>query len=87
MNRAGDKVELVNFIKNNPFIEYAWRGNNLMVWIPFSELQDFVSVLGYNYLSDGGLDVNLQSNDICFAINDLCEYFGVYAEDIESKIE
>lgn len=47
------------------------------VFIPFYDLENFVAMVGYDYLSDdGGVDCKLQDGNICIDVVDLIEYQG-----------
>lgn len=78
------ELDLYKFITENE-LEIDWRGKELVVWIPFYYLKDFTDMVGYSYFSEGGIDVNLQSDYIALDIADLCEHFGISTENIEPR--
>ena len=52
------ELQLYKFIREYS-IKMRWDNNQLATWIPFQYLQEFTEMIGYEMLSDGGLDVNL----------------------------
>lgn len=64
-----------------------WRNNNteLILWIPFWQLEDFTKMIGYNYLSEGDVEVTLLDDCIALDVVDLCEHFDIEPENIMEK--
>ena len=82
-----DALKLYKFICENR-IEINWGDDDhLILWVPFYHLQDFTDMIGDNYLSDGGHDVNLQRHCVALDIIPICEYFDVEPTDILKKEE
>ena len=80
------ELELYKFLNEDDNIqEYRWEGNEFLVWIRFDSLDNFTKMIGYDYLSEGGYDCNLQYNCICIDISDVCEYFDIDLEHILKK--
>lgn len=83
------ELELYKFINNNE-LEITWncyenKDDELILWIPFYYLDEFTKMIGYNYLSDGGIEVNLQEDCTSLDINPICEYFDINSENILGK--
>jgi hypothetical protein len=78
------ELELYKFINDNQ-IQVEWIGTELIIWIPFYLIKDFTELIGYSYLAECGIEVNLQFDCIAFNIVDLCEYFDINPESIEPK--
>ena len=77
-------IELYKFIQKND-IEIAWNyAYELMVWIDFDSISEFVA-LAHDAFDDGGLDVVLQNNVISFDIVPICKHFEIDPESILSK--
>lgn len=53
------ELQLYKFIEEND-VSLRWDGDELIAWISFLWISEFANLLGYDLLSDGGLDVNLQ---------------------------
>lgn len=78
------ELQLYKFIQEY-YIETRWDDNQLTTWIPFHCLQEFTEMIGYEMLSDGGLEANLQYACVAFDLNEVCEWFDIDAENIEPK--
>lgn len=76
------ELDLYKFVQDK---EIDWRGNKLILWIPFYDLQEFTNLIGYDYLSEGGEEVSLQHNCIALELNDICDNFDIEAENILKK--
>ncbi len=74
-------LQLYKFINKNS-VAIDWREEELVIWIPFIHLEEFVNLLGSSYLSDGGTDINLQNNCVALDIVPLCEYFDIEPNEI-----
>jgi hypothetical protein len=48
------------------------------VHIEFSDLSDFIEIVGQDYFVEGGMDVQLFANTVVVEINDYIEGFGQY---------
>ena len=78
------ELDLYKFIHDNK-LEIDWRMDELILWVDFDRLYEFTELIGYNYMADGGINVNLQSTGIALNIVNLCEYFGIEPENILTK--
>jgi hypothetical protein len=78
------ELQFYKFIQENE-LELDWRGNELIIWIPFDYIQEFTKLIGYNSLCEGGLDVNLQYDKIVFDLVIVCDWFNIDPENIESR--
>jgi hypothetical protein len=79
-----NELDLYKFCQDK---ELDWHGEELILWVCFYDLKEFADLLGYNYLSEGGMGVTLLSDCIALAINDLCEDSDIDPERILEKPE
>ena len=79
------ELELHNFLDGDG-VQYRWEGEELLVWIDFDNLDIFTSMVGYDYLSDGGLDCNLRYGCVCIDIVGICEYHNIGLESVFHKL-
>lgn len=80
------ELELYKFLNEDDGVQqYNWEGDEFLVWIKFWVLEDFTKMIGYNYLSEGGMDCNLQDYCACIDIVDICEYYDIDLENILKK--
>lgn len=79
-------IKLYKFIQENS-LEISWSGEELILWTNFYCIKEFAEMIGYDYLSDGGMDVNLQYDSIALDIVPICEYFDIEPTDILEKKE
>lgn len=79
------ELDLYKFLVDNK-VETDWRGDKLIIWASHYELGDFAELLGSDYLSDGGVDVNLRPYGyVAIELNDICEHFEIDPERIHPK--
>ena len=78
------ELQLYKFCEDK---ELDCRGDRLILWIPFWQLEDFTKMVGYNYLSEGDIEVILLNDCIALDIVELCEYFDIKPENIVKKEE
>jgi len=83
------ELKLYKFL-NDHELEYHWqdyekKDAEFLVWIPFYLLEEFTQMIGYNYLSEGGIEVLLQESCIALDIVDIAEYHDIELENILSK--
>lgn len=76
------ELQLYKFTQNK---EIDWRGDKLILWIDFDDLTEFTEMIGYNFLSDGGIEVCLLENCIAIDLINLCEDFDIEPENILKK--
>ena len=84
-----NELDLYKFIEEYS-IELRWecyekKEDELIAWIPYYCLEEFTELIGYEYLSEGGIEVNLQIDGIALNIAEICENFGIEAERIYKK--
>ncbi|MGK4040860.1 hypothetical protein AB0Y20_01065 [Heyndrickxia oleronia] len=77
-----NELDLYKFCQDK---EMDWRGDSLYIWIRFNDLQEFTEILGYDWFSEGGEDVNLQYDCVCIDLVDICENHDIDPERIFSK--
>lgn len=80
------ELQLYKFIEEND-VSLRWDGDELIAWISFLWISEFANLLRYDLLSDGGLEVNLQSDCIALDMTEICEHFGIEPENIFAKEE
>lgn len=79
-------TELLRYILEvNP--EWKWNDDDVFVWIPFYELQDFYNLIkgSGNLLDEGGIQCQLIPNYICFEMKQICDHYGIELEDVFPK--
>ncbi|WP_348623651.1 hypothetical protein ABFT51_24135 [Paenibacillus peoriae] len=57
-----------NFEKNETVFAY--------VHLDYSDVADFVELVGYDFLCEGGYDAKICTTSVCIEINDVIERFG-----------
>lgn len=71
------QYDLVKFLENKTQELRLQENGDLYCWVGFDELGKLTEIIGYDYLCEGGIDVNLQSDCVVITINDLLDYFGI----------
>ena len=77
-----NELDLYKFCERE---EVGWIEDELYVWVDLYALEEFVEMVGSEYLSGGGLDINLQYDCVVIELNDICKYFGIDPERILEK--
>lgn len=66
-------------------IELSWQNNELIIWIDFDNLSDFMEMFGL-YFKDRIIDnLSLSDNNIALIFSDVLEFFGINSENIIKK--
>jgi hypothetical protein len=79
------ELDLYKFCNEN---EMDWRGEKLIMWIYPSDIQELVDLIGYQSLSEGGLEVVIcGTGQIAMEVNEICEWFDIDPERIYAKEE
>lgn len=76
------ELQLYKFCEDS---EIAWRGDKLILWVPFYRIKEFTEMLGYSNFDEGGLEVHLFSDCLALELNDLCEAHDIEPENILKK--
>lgn len=79
-----NELDLYKFLED---ISMDWRGEELIIWIPFWKIETFTKMVGYDYFSESGHDVNLQHECIALDLVPICEYFDIEPERMLEKKE
>ena len=81
-------LELYKFITNNN-IEYHRNEHkkmtNVIVFIPFNLISEFVKIIGSGILDEGGLDCVLKDGYIAIWMLEICEYLDVELLEVFDK--
>jgi hypothetical protein len=79
------ELQLYKFVNKN-CIQTDWRGEELIVWLPFHCLEEFVELVGKEQFFDyGGIDAKFQEDSIVFDIAPICENYDIDPENILEK--
>lgn len=80
------ELDLYKFINNEEDggCEVLWNGEELICWIDYFKLSDFIAMIK-GFLDDDGYDVNLRPYDIAFDLVPICEYYDIEPENILKK--
>lgn len=63
--------------------EMSWEGEELVIWIGFHDLEEFVKLIGYSLIADdGGLQVHLQECCIVLDLVEICEHHDIDPNNI-----
>ena len=72
-----DNNQLIELIRNSLRLPRKISDDEILVWLYFEQLEKFTQLIGYTFLSDGGFDVNIQSDSICINIKEVLDYLGI----------
>lgn len=69
--------------------EHRWEGkkenDDVIAWIRFSALDSFTALIGYNVLSEGGIECRLQEGCVAINMRVICEHHDIVLENIFDK--
>jgi len=76
--------ELIKLIETSVQLPRRNRANKnqVLVWIDFNHLSDFVELVGYDYFAEGDFDVTMMSDCICFDAAELLENMEIEENEI-----
>ena len=69
-----DFIKLLDFIDKNLCIEIRIEKNNqVTLWIPFIDLEEFTDMFGYDYFCEGGAECTLLKDSVAIDLQDFLE--------------
>jgi hypothetical protein len=69
-------LDLYKFVIENK-IEYHWRGEDVIMFVPNYNLDEFADLLGWRYFDDNGLNCTMKHKYFCFWMLDILESFDI----------
>ena len=75
------ELELYKFIKDYN-IEYHKIDDEVVIFLSFSELAEFVKLISYNYFDDAGEDIVLKKEFVCIKMKDICQYYDIELQKV-----
>ena len=81
-------TELLRYILKTE-LEWRWENDDVIVWVPFYELQDFYNIVkgSGGVFDDGGVECTMVNGYIAFEMKCFCDYYGVEMEEVFPKME
>jgi hypothetical protein len=79
------ELKLYKFVKDNE-LEFRWHGDDVMLFVNFSELAEFTALLGRFFFDDGGSPVTLNRDCVCVEMKGICESFGLNLANVFEKV-
>lgn len=76
------QYDFIRLIENSRQTPRRHR-EEILVWLRFTDLDNLTDILGYSYLSEGGIDINLQESGVVVNIKDMLEYLEIDEDAIE----
>ena len=82
-----NELDLYKFLEEKA-AQLEWWGKDgkneeLIVWIPLFHIEEFIKLLGNQYLNlESGMEARLQNDYIVFDLVPICEYFDIELERI-----
>lgn len=79
------EYKLVELLKNS--IQHPERTDKgeILVWIDFSDLEEFRELVGPGFFDDGGHKVTMMDGYICFDGTELLGHFGIDIEIFDEQ--
>lgn len=81
-------LELYKFVNDND-IEWHWSNNgdklDVIIFVNFYNIDDFHKILSDSIFDDEGIICHMKDGYFCFWMNDICEYFGIYLNEVFEK--
>ena len=67
-------IKLIDFIDKNLCVEIRIEKNNqVTLWIPFIDLEEFTDIFGYDYFCEGGIECTLLNDSVAIDLQDFLE--------------
>ncbi|MDA2281015.1 hypothetical protein PDN19_28550 [Bacillus cereus] len=87
-NRKGEwkmtELDLYKFCEDK---EMDWRGDQLIIWLYFDELEGWTNLIGHDHFVEGGQEVALLAKCVAFDLCEICEDWEIDPERILKKGE
>lgn len=81
------QYRLVKLIENSCQAPRKINDSEILAWLYHHQIEDFVEIIGPDFLCEGGFDVNLQSDSICINLKDVVDYMGIDEDVFEMEID
>ncbi len=79
------ELDLYKFVRNYN-LEYNYSSEEeILLFVPFSLLYNFTSLLDDSFFDDGSVSVDMLKEYIGINVVDVCEYYGINYERIFDK--
>ena len=74
-------IELYKFVITKECKYHHTAKQDVVLFVKFEDLDDFVVLLGYTYVEDHTIECMFKNGYIGFLMNGICEYFNINLED------
>lgn len=71
------EADLIYFIKVDNSIEYRWVDDNVLIFVDYYLIKEFMDMLGILFLTDRETKCILKDGYIAIWMKDICEYFDI----------
>jgi hypothetical protein len=87
--RVMDKsqYDLVKLIENSVQSPRKLKDGDILAWLYHHQIEEFVKIVGHDFLCEGGFEVNLQSDCICISLREVIDYMGIDEDIFEVEID
>lgn len=69
------ELDLFRFVNGNS-IEYHWHFDNVIMFVPTRNIDEWIDLLGCNNL-DGGMECTMKYKYFCFWMKDICDSYDI----------
>lgn len=73
------ELQLYKFIQK---CETRYDGEETIIWVSHHDIPEFIDLIDYNLISDGGIEVRLQEHVIALDMVPICEHYNIPIENI-----
>lgn len=82
-----DQYAMVELISNSIQSPRKFSDDEILAWLYFHQIDDFVNIVGHDFLCEGGFDINLQSDCIVINLKEVIDYMGIDEDVFEIGID
>ncbi len=72
-----NQLDLVRLFEKSSQNPTKLESGEILVWLYFSQIEDFVNIVGHDFFCEDNFQVNLQSNCLCVDIKKVISYMGI----------
>lgn len=66
-------------------VEWSWWEDNVIMFVENYHLNEFNRLLGYQILSEEGVECHMKYGYVVFEMRDILDYYGIELEEVFPK--
>jgi hypothetical protein len=81
------QYRFVKLIESSVQAPRKTKEGEILAWLYLHQIEDFVEIMGPDFLCEGGIDVTLLDGCICVELNDVLHYLDIEEDVFETEAD